>query len=92
MRLQTSVGAWVDMAVDDWQAVGELAREVQAAVLVHQRQMWRAAAATAARDLVWEGCSMAYDIADLADAARRARSDRLRADARRRSAESGRVR
>ncbi|MFB7873878.1 MULTISPECIES: hypothetical protein [unclassified Nocardia] len=78
MKLQTSVGAWLDTAADDLRALGELAREVQAAVLTRQQRIRRAAAATSGRDVMWEGCAMAYDIVDLADAARRARSDRPR--------------
>ncbi|WP_336081948.1 hypothetical protein [Nocardia sp. SSK8] len=79
MKLQTSVGAWLDTAADDLHALGELVRELQAAVLIRQQGIRQAAAATSGRDLLWESCAMAYDIVDLADAARRARSDRIRA-------------
>ncbi|WP_278261948.1 hypothetical protein [Nocardia sp. AG03] len=76
MKLQTSVNAWLDTAAADLRALGELATEVQAAVFTRQRRIRRAAATTSGRDLMWESCAMAYDIIDLADAARRARSDR----------------
>lgn len=90
MRLlvSTVVGVWVEMATQDLAALREFAREVGAAVAVHQREA-RRAAADSGRDLVREGRSLAFDIADLADAAKRARTDRLRGDRRGGSAEPG---
>lgn len=81
MRLlvSTVVGEWVELAARDLAAFGEFAREVGAAVAAHQREI-RRTAADSGRELVREGRSLAFDIADLADAAKRARSDRLRGD------------
>ncbi|MFE6924535.1 hypothetical protein ACFVAV_26165 [Nocardia sp. NPDC057663] len=80
--MSAMVDAWVEKTADDRQAIGEFAREVRAAMIAHQRELGRAATASG-RELIREGRSLAFDIADLADAARRARSDRLRADRRR---------
>ncbi|MGS2810424.1 hypothetical protein [Nocardia sp. MW-W600-9] len=82
--MSTVVGGWVETAAQDLAAFGELAREVGAAVAAHQREI-RRTATDSGRDLVQEGRSLAFDIADLADAAKRARSDRRRGDHRGRS-------
>ncbi|WP_189033869.1 hypothetical protein [Nocardia rhizosphaerihabitans] len=84
MRLLVSamVGALVEKTAEDRQAIGEFAREVRAAVVARQGEIGRAASASG-RELLREGRSLAFDIADLADAARRARADRLRKDQRR---------
>ncbi|MGW6421670.1 hypothetical protein ACWF82_03255 [Nocardia sp. NPDC055053] len=80
--MSAMVDALVEKTADDRQAIGEFAREVRAAVVARQRKLGRVATASG-RELMREGRSLAFDIADLADAARRARADRLRDDPRR---------
>ncbi|MEU3010520.1 hypothetical protein [Nocardia asteroides] len=73
----TVVGAWVDRATADLRAAGEFAQEVKAATAVRRRKISRKAAASG-RDIMGEGRSLVDDITELADAARRARTDRVR--------------
>ncbi|MFD4428300.1 hypothetical protein [Nocardia sp. NPDC058497] len=84
MRLLVAamVDALVEKTADDRQAIGEFAREVRATVVARQGKIGRVATASG-RELIREGRSLAFDIADLADAARRARTDRLRQGPRR---------